>query len=64
MAAWCASCPTHQPWSWLVPLALERIGIGNTLLVAAGITFVGLLASLWLAPETRSLSLQEAAALR
>jgi len=50
--------------TWLVPLALERIGIGSTLLVAAGITFAGLLVSLWLAPETRSLSLQEAAALR
>jgi len=49
--------------TWLVPVALERIGIGPTLLVAAAITFVGLVVSLLLAPETRALSLDEAASL-
>lgn len=50
--------------TWLVPLALDRIGIGNTMFVAAGVTLLGLLVSIALAPETRSLSLHEAASLR
>jgi putative MFS transporter len=50
--------------TWLVPIALERLGIGNTMYAAAGVTLLGLLVSIALAPETRSLSLQEAASLR
>ncbi|MCY1212462.1 hypothetical protein D3C81_1343480 [compost metagenome] len=42
---------------------LQSIGIGNTMFAAAGVTLLGLLVSLALAPETRSLSLQEAASL-
>ncbi|MCA3841142.1 MFS transporter, partial [Burkholderia sp.] len=47
----------------LVPIALQTVGIGNTMYAAAAVSFVGLAASLALAPETRSLSLQEAASL-
>ncbi|WP_412024421.1 MFS transporter [Burkholderia cepacia] len=49
--------------TWLVPIALQTVGIGNTMYAAAAVSFVGLAASLALAPETRSLSLQEAASL-
>lgn len=49
--------------TWLVPLSLDHLGIGNTMYVAAGVTLLGLLVSIALAPETRSLSLQEAASL-
>ncbi|CAG9172273.1 Inner membrane metabolite transport protein YgcS [Cupriavidus laharis] len=50
--------------TWLVPISLQSIGVGNTMFAAAGVTLVGLLVSLALAPETRALSLQEAASLR
>ncbi|KAF1040885.1 MAG: Inner membrane metabolite transport protein YgcS [Burkholderia lata] len=49
--------------TWLVPIALQTVGIGHTMYAAAAVSFVGLIASLALAPETRSLSLQEAASL-
>jgi MFS transporter, putative metabolite transport protein len=49
--------------TWLVPMALQDIGIGNTMYAAAAVSFVGLVVSIALAPETRSLSLQEAASL-
>ncbi|SUA57105.1 Inner membrane metabolite transport protein ygcS [Oligella ureolytica] len=49
--------------TWLVPISLDAIGIGNTMLVAAGVSFVGLIVSVALAPETRAMSLQEAASL-
>ncbi|WP_322040127.1 MFS transporter [Burkholderia diffusa] len=49
--------------TWLVPIALQNIGIGNTMYAAAAVSFVGLLVSVALAPETASLSLQEAASL-
>jgi putative MFS transporter len=49
--------------TWLVPISLHSIGIGNTMYVAAAVSAVGLLVSVALAPETRSLSLQEAASL-
>lgn len=50
--------------TWLVPVSLEHLGIGNTMYAAAAVTFLGLLVSIALAPETRSLSLHEAASLR
>ena len=49
--------------TYLVPLSLQSIGIANTMYVAALVTFVGLVASWALAPETRSLNLRDAAAL-
>jgi len=50
--------------TWLVPIALERYGIGHTMYAAAAVTLLGLVASVLLAPETRSLSLQEASSLQ
>ncbi len=50
--------------TWLVPVSLEHIGIGNTMYAAAAVTFVGLIVSIALAPETRAMSLHEAASLR
>lgn len=49
--------------TWLVPISLDGIGIANTMFAAAAVTMLGLIVSLALAPETRSLSLQEAASL-
>ncbi|MGN8063414.1 MFS transporter [Ralstonia sp. 22111] len=49
--------------TWAVPIALETIGIGNTMYAAAAVSLVGFVISIALAPETRSLSLQEAASL-
>lgn len=49
--------------TWAVPIALETIGIGNTMYAAAAVSLVGFVVSIALAPETRSLSLQEAASL-
>lgn len=49
--------------TWLVPMALDSIGIGNTMFVAAGVTLLGLLISVALAPETRAMSLEEATSL-
>jgi len=49
--------------TWLVPISLQNLGIANTMFAAAAVTMVGLIVSLLLAPETRSLSLQEAASL-
>lgn len=50
--------------TWLVPMSLQSVGIGNTMFAAAAVTLVGLLVSVALAPETRHLSLQEAASLK
>lgn len=49
--------------TWLVPMALDSYGIAFTMYAAAAVTFVGLAFSLALAPETRSLNLQQAASL-
>ena len=49
--------------TWLVPYSLQNIGIGNTMYVAAGVSFVGLVFSHLLAPETLNLSLHEASSL-
>jgi MFS transporter, putative metabolite transport protein len=48
--------------TFLVPLSLSGLGIGTTMLIAAGVTFVGLIFSIMWAPETRGLSLTESAA--
>lgn len=50
--------------TFLVPLSLQGIGIGNTMYVAAAVSFAGLAASLLLAPETRGMSLEQAASLK
>lgn len=50
--------------TWFVPISLQNIGIGPTMYIAAGITFIGLIASVLLAPETKSMSLEQAASLQ
>lgn len=49
--------------TYLVPISIQDYGIDFTMYVAAIITFSGLAVSWAFAPETRSLSLQQAAAL-
>lgn len=49
--------------TWLVPASLAGMGIANTMYVAAAVSVAGLLVSLWLAPETRGMSLEQAASL-
>lgn len=49
--------------TWLVPMALDSHGIAFTMYAAALVTLVGLAFAWALAPETRSLNLQQAAAL-
>lgn len=49
--------------TYLVPISLLDLGIASTMYAAAAVTLVGLFFSWLLAPETRSLNLQQAAAL-
>lgn len=49
--------------TYLVPLSLDTLGIAQTMYFAAAVSLVGLLMSWALAPETRSLNLQQAASL-
>ncbi|GLZ85654.1 MFS transporter [Metapseudomonas resinovorans] len=49
--------------TYLVPVSLQTFGIASTMYAAAIVTLVGLLFALALAPETRSLNLQQAASL-
>ena len=49
--------------TYLIPISLQTIGIGSTMYIAAGITFIGLLVSWFLAPETASRNLDDAASL-
>jgi putative MFS transporter len=49
--------------TYLVPISLQTIGIGSTMYIAAGITFIGLIVSWFLAPETASRNLDDAASL-
>lgn len=49
--------------TWLVPVSLQNLGITDTMYIASAITFIGLLATWWLAPETRAMNLNDAAAL-
>jgi putative MFS transporter len=49
--------------TYLVPISLETFGIAQTMVAAAVVTFIGLLVAWALAPETRSLNLQQAASL-
>ncbi|MFG0268680.1 MFS transporter [Pseudomonas sp. zjy_14] len=49
--------------TYLVPIGLQDYGIQQTMYAAALITMIGLIVSWAMAPETRSLNLQQAAAL-
>lgn len=49
--------------TYLVPVALQSVGIGTTMLIAAGITFLGFFVSLRMAPETKNQSLDASGAL-
>lgn len=49
--------------TYLVPVALTSIGIGHTMLVAAGVSFVGAWCAWAMAPETQKLDLHQAASL-
>lgn len=46
--------------TFLLPYALESIGIGPTVLIGAGLTFLGVLISVSWAPETKGKTLAEA----
>ncbi|MEU8710380.1 MFS transporter [Streptomyces sp. NPDC048565] len=46
--------------TFVLPMTTEALGMTATLLLGAGITAVGLVVTVWLAPETKSLSLAEA----
>ncbi|MDV5139301.1 MULTISPECIES: MFS transporter [Yersiniaceae] len=46
--------------TYLIPVALNSIGIANTMFVAFGISAVGFILALVMAPETRSLDLHHA----
>ena len=48
--------------TFLLPISMENLGPGPTMLIAAGVAFVGAVLSQWLAPETKGKSLTEAAA--
>ena len=49
--------------TWLVPISLQSLGIEYTMYAAAIVSFIGLLVSVWLAPETRNMTLDQAASL-
>lgn len=44
--------------TWFAPISLEKFGIGETMFAATAITLRGLVVSMMLAPETRSMSLR------
>jgi putative MFS transporter len=48
--------------TFLMPLSIENLGTATTMLIAAGVAFAGAALSQWLAPETKGMSLTEAAA--
>jgi MFS transporter, putative metabolite transport protein len=47
---------------FLLPMSMENLGAGPTLLIAAGVALAGAALSQWLAPETKGKTLTEAAA--
>lgn len=49
--------------TYLVPVSLTTLGISNTMYIAAGVSLFGALISIWLAPETGKMDLQQAASL-
>jgi len=48
--------------TFLLPVAIDNLGTGPSMLIAAVVSLLGALLSQWLAPETRGRSLSEAAA--
>lgn len=48
--------------TFILPLSVDGLGVGATMLIAAGICAVGAIVSHYLAPETKGLSLSEASA--
>lgn len=46
--------------TYLVPIGLDDLGVGTTVLIGAGVTAFGLLISIAWAPETRGLTLAQA----
>jgi putative MFS transporter len=48
--------------TFLMPLAMNHLGAGPTMLIAAAVALAGAALSQWLAPETKGMSLTEAAA--
>ncbi|WP_312856907.1 MFS transporter [Arthrobacter mobilis] len=48
--------------TFILPMSVEGLGVGATMLIAAGICVVGAVISQYLAPETKGLSLNEASA--
>lgn len=48
--------------TFLLPMSMENLGAGPTMLMAAGVAFAGAALSQWLAPETKGKTLTEAAA--
>lgn len=50
--------------TFLVPVALTGIGIGATMLIAAGVTIIGAITSILWAPETKGMTLTDSASLR
>jgi putative MFS transporter len=48
--------------TFLLPMSMENLGPGPTMLIAAGVAFAGAALSQWLAPETKGKTLTEAAA--
>jgi MFS transporter, putative metabolite transport protein len=50
--------------TFLVPLSIDHWGIGTTLFIAVGLTLAGALITWAMAPETKDLSLAEAAGVR
>lgn len=48
--------------TFLMPLSMQNLGPGPTMLIAAGVALVGAALSQWLAPETKGKTLTQAAA--
>jgi putative MFS transporter len=48
--------------TFLLPISMQNLGPGPTMLIAAGVAFAGAALSQWLAPETKGKTLTEAAA--
>lgn len=48
---------------YLTPIFLDKFGIGPTMMAAAAITLLGLIVSIFMAPETRGMSLEESSKL-
>ncbi|EHL09100.1 transporter, major facilitator family protein [Desulfitobacterium hafniense DP7] len=49
--------------TYLLPVGLQKIGIGATMLIAAVLTLTGLIICIFMAPETRGKTLKEASAI-